>query len=882
MGGNAKYNSGGAYFYNTSVSNNIIVEGGNLTASASEASNISIGIKSDTISISDGTVTASARKQAMKAALTFGTNFAHKNTAGLFADGSGATVLNDLELTSDIEGYKYVKIEPAPKETTVTNLNLTDNLTAPVMGALPEESITNDQYMGTVTWNGTPTKFLDSTSYTALVTLTAKDGYTFSGVEQNSFTYIGATSITNCTGNGKTLTVTIVFPKTEAKTPQVISFANTSVAKTYGDKNFVNSLTETTVNGKITYESDDVSVATVNTTTGEVTIVAVGDGRATITATALETGTHAQATSSYTITVAKKALTLKAEDKNILIGDGLPTFTYTITGLVGSDAVITAPTMSTNTDGATAGTFDITILGGEVSNATSYDITYAKGKLIVAERLFHATVTNGTGSGSYQKGATVTITANDKIGYTFIGWSGLDVTFANVTAKTTTFTMPAKAVMVTANYRENSYDGDSQDDNSPVIITPPAPEKPNSPTQGEIKVPGTTDSKGNVTVNITSKTVTKAFDKALADARENGSEQNGITVLFRVETGSEFVSNITVNLPKTVQDIIIEKKILNIIVVVDNPNIRIGMDLSVVKEINKQAKSDVTITVTRKSNKKLNKDAKKSIGSRPVFDLRVNYGKGKQVKNFGLGRVSVTIPYTLGANEKAGYVQAVYVDAKGKVQWIVNSVYDSVEKVLRFSTDHSSNFGIGYKQINTVFTDITNHWAKESIDFVVSRGLFRGTSDTTFSPYTAMTRGLFVTVLGRLADIDVSVYKNSSFTDVKKDAYSMGYIEWASKNNILTSTVDGVFQPDQPITREQMAVILQNYAKAIGFTLPKVYMENTFADSHKISYYAKDAVKLMQMAGVIRGKTGNYFDPQSIATRGEFSVVLRRFIELMY
>ena len=420
----------------------------------------------------------------------------------------------------------------------------------------------------------------------------------------------------------------------------------------------------------------------------------------------------------------------------------------------------------------------------------------------------------------------------------------------------------------------------SNDNSSPVIVTPPAPDKPNSPTQGEIKVPGTVDGKGNVTVSLTDKTVTDAFDKALAEAKKNGTEQNGITVVLRVDTGSKTGSHVTVNLPKAVQDAIIAKKIVNTIVVVDNPDIRVGMDLATVQEINKQAKSDVNITATRTDSGKLTTEAKKAIGSRPVFDLKVNYGNGKAVSSFGSGSVSVTIPYTLGANEKAGNVQAVYVDSKGKVHWLINSVYDSAEKVLRFSTDHFSTYGIGYKQANTAFTDIAGHWAKEDIEFVASRGLFSGTSETKFSPNTAMTRGMFVTALGRLANADVSGYAKSTFSDVKDDAYYMGYIEWASKNNIVNGVGNGKFAPDQSITREQMAVIMSNYAKTIGCTLPKVHVENIFADNGKISTYAKEAVKQMQMAGVISGKNGNLYDPQGTATRAEVSAVLRRFVKL--
>ncbi|WP_457945454.1 InlB B-repeat-containing protein [Caproiciproducens sp. LBM24188] len=265
---------------------------------------------------------------------------------------------------------------------------------------------------------------------------------------------VPVTGATNYNNYNIIVTVTYI-----AKTPQNIFYAETSVDKTYGDGKFTNPLTETTVTGTITYASDDISVATVDAVTGEVTII--GSGIAFITATAVETSTHAQATASYTVTVAQKALTLTADDKSMTKGDGVPVFTYTATGLVNGDAVLNHPEMSVSTDGNTVGTFVISISGGTITNSASYDITYTNGTLTVAERYFTVTVTNGTGSGSYAEGAAVTITANDRSGYIFTEWSSADVTFANATEKTTTFTMPAKAVSVTANYRPKSSGGGS-------------------------------------------------------------------------------------------------------------------------------------------------------------------------------------------------------------------------------------------------------------------------------------------------------------------------------------------------------------------------------------------------------------------------------------
>jgi len=123
--------------------------------------------------------------------------------------------------------------------------------------------------------------------------------------------------------------------------------------------------------------------------------------------------------------------------------------------------------------------------------------------------------------------------------------------------------------------------------------------------------------------------------------------------------------------------------------------------------------------------------------------------------------------------------------------------------------------------------------------------------------------------------------EGSSFSDVQKDAYYLGYLEWAYKNGIVKGTGKGNFAPNQPVTRKQLAVIIQNYAQAIGFTLPTVQRKNIFADSNKISAYAKDAVKQLQMAGILNGRNGNLFDPQGTATRAEFSSVLCHFVKLL-
>ena len=404
--------------------------------------------------------------------------------------------------------------------------------------------------------------------------------------------------------------------------------------------------------------------------------------------------------------------------------------------------------------------------------------------------------------------------------------------------------------------------------------------RPGVSIESEIKINGTVDGSGSFHAELSKKAVEDAIKKAEEETRKKGSLNNGITLVLNINTGGGSTGSVSVNLPKVTQETIISNKVVNTVLVVDNPSIRIDMNLAAVTEIHRQAQADVNITATRQDNSRQAGAVKTAIGNRPVFDLKADYGSGKQVTEFGTGSVNVAIPYTLQSGETSGGVCAVYVDSNGNVNYLTNSAYDSANKTLRFTTSHFSTYGIGYKALSG-FSDTASHWAEENIQFVVNRGLLDGTGRTTFSPDTAITRGMIVTALGRLAGVDVSGYKTSSFTDVKSDAYYMGYVEWASQSGILSGTGATTYAPEDAISREQMAVTLANYARTIGYSLPMVHTETTFADTTSISSWAKDSVKTMQMAGIIASKDANKFEPQSAATRAEASATLRRFIERM-
>ena len=460
--------------------------------------------------------------------------------------------------------------------------------------------------------------------------------------------------------------------------------------------------------------------------------------------------------------------------------------------------------------------------------------------------------------------------------YRFDGWyteqtGGIKVTLNQVyTADTTLY-----AYWIYTSGSSSSEDRDDPSGNA-FITDRPNKDNPTTPTTAKsnsVKV----DSKGNAV--ITRSIVADVISVAQSDSIKHGNTKNGIAVVVPVEI-SKALAGVQITLKADALDKLVSSGVKRFTIDTDSMA-DFGFMLDTLKELNRQTTGDLILKM--KKTAVTSQEAETAIGNRPVYDItlwEVKNGKETAV-NLSGKTVSIAIPYTPAKNEKPGNLYAVYVDENGNVQWISKSSYNMDQKAVIFVAEHFSIYGIGYKNQIPAFTDVNNHWAKDNMLFVVSRGLLSGTSATTFSPNTGMTRGMFVTALGRLAGVDPTDYQASMFTDVKEDAYYAPYVNWAAKTGVVSGTTDTTFAPDTNINREQMAVIMKNYATKLGYTIPKTLEVVNFADSAGISSWAKEAVKSMQQAGILAGKTNNCFDPAGTATRAEVATVLRRFVEIV-
>ena len=388
------------------------------------------------------------------------------------------------------------------------------------------------------------------------------------------------------------------------------------------------------------------------------------------------------------------------------------------------------------------------------------------------------------------------------------------------------------------------------------------------------------DANSNAAVDNSS--VQSAIDKAKQDAKKNGIAKNGIAVTVPI-TPAAGQTSLNVTIKAQTLDMLVKENVRQFTVAIDHlVSVNIGLDT--LKQLDAASAGGDIILRADKVDALRSTEAKAAIGTRPAYDLSLVYlsgGKEIPITSLNGHTISVRLSYTPAKGEQTGNLYAVYVDDAGKVEWITKSSYDASLKAVVFETGHFSVYGVGYKNPATAFTDIQKHWAADNILFAASRGLLSGISDTTFSPNTGMTRGMFVTALGRLAGINPDSYKTGKFTDVKADAYYAPYVNWAAQTGIVTGVTATTFAPDTNINREQMAVIMANYAKKLGYDLPQTLKAVTFADNANISSWAKDAVKAMQQAGILAGKVNNRFDPKGTATRAEVATVLRRFVEIV-
>jgi len=183
-----------------------------------------------------------------------------------------------------------------------------------------------------------------------------------------------------------------------------------------------------------------------------------------------------------------------------------------------------------------------------------------------------------------------------------------------------------------------------------------------------------------------------------------------------------------------------------------------------------------------------------------------------------------------------------------------------------------------------VFKDVKQtDWFFKAVMFMQERGLISGTGDEMFSPNMNMTRGMFVTVVGRICEAEGETILNRTceFGDVKQDMYYAKYVQWAKDNGIASGSDDGNFYPDKNVSRQEMLVMLRNLAKYMDkdITVSGSKTVEGFNDYNQIESWAVGAANWAYANGIVSGRDGNLLAPKATATRAEVSQIFMKYLQ---
>ncbi|WP_458461740.1 S-layer homology domain-containing protein, partial [Paenibacillus sp.] len=268
-------------------------------------------------------------------------------------------------------------------------------------------------------------------------------------------------------------------------------------------------------------------------------------------------------------------------------------------------------------------------------------------------------------------------------------------------------------------------------------------------------------------------------------------------------------------------------------------------------------------TVTISGGSTIASDGTVTVGGK---DAHVNLPNGNRVDIHG------------GSKIRSG--GAVVVGPSGARVDLDNGMSLNIREGTELAFDDATPLGFLVISGNPFRDANMDDWFYNDINFAYTYDLFNGTMSTTFSPGTAMTRAMFVQVLANLENVNLSSYPSSRFSDVTDGQWYTAATEWAAEKGIVNGTNADLFDPNSPMTREQMLVILYNYMKYKGYDIPESHSKS-FADESEISSWALEAVQALRGIGIVLGKPDNFFAPKATATRAEVATIFVRFVEYL-
>ena len=261
--------------------------------------------------------------------------------------------------------------------------------------------------------------------------------------------------------------------------------------------------------------------------------------------------------------------------------------------------------------------------------------------------------------------------------------------------------------------------------------------------------------------------------------------------------------------------------------------------------------------------------------SDPTYAIRASAGKGGSISPKGTVRVEKNDSKTYTITADKGYAIAdVTVNGKS-----VGAVDSYTFKNVTSDQTIRATFALEGAAEQPGFSDVSkNDWFYDAVQDAVDMGLMAGVSADRFDPKGTVTRAMVAQIL-YAREGKPTVSGAAAISDVPANAWFHNAMQWAKGQGVIAGYPDGRMDPNAPVPREQLAVILHSYAQKKGMNVSKTADLSGYADSAAVSVWAKDAMSWAVGSGLISGRSASTLAPAGSATRAECAVIFTQMFQ---
>ncbi len=311
---------------------------------------------------------------------------------------------------------------------------------------------------------------------------------------------------------------------------------------------------------------------------------------------------------------------------------------------------------------------------------------------------------------------------------------------------------------------------------------------------------------------------------------------------------------------------------------------------SVIKQIVSASENTISLTIELHDNQAFLSANQGLVSNHPLLTLAIAPDKNTSPITYDEA-ITIAWPYTLPANESRESISLYQIVADGKVDKVAGSYNDYASKSMVFAVNSLATYALVYdssEEIKAnsiplssqpVFEDVSvNDWFHSSVEYMVQRKLMLGTTETTFSPNEPLSRAMLAAIMYRLAGAP-DVAADNPFIDVEDNQWYTPAVIWAYANQIMSGYDNEHFGTHDPITREQLAVVLFRYSAQQSNSINDSQRLAISFDTEQVSPWAHEAWNWSIDKGLILERNLNTSAPQESASRAEATAIFKNYLE---